>query len=54
MSLDFGLKEFGVMDEKERLQRYRRFVYKTGTVNSRKDVEIDQKIVEEERRRKRI
>jgi hypothetical protein len=28
LSLDFGLKEFGVLDAKERLRSYRRYVYK--------------------------
>ena len=30
LSLDFGLKEFGVMDANERLRRYRRYVYEAG------------------------
>ena len=30
LSLDFGLKEFGVKDAKERLREYRRFVYEKG------------------------
>jgi putative transposase len=33
LSLDFGLKEFGVVDTEERLQRYRRYVYEAGAVN---------------------
>ncbi|MCP4754814.1 MAG: hypothetical protein GY866_28395, partial [Proteobacteria bacterium] len=33
LSLDFGLVEFGVLDEKERLRRYRRHVYEAGAVN---------------------
>jgi putative transposase len=32
LSLDFGMIEFGVMDEKERLRRYRRYVYEAGAV----------------------
>ncbi len=52
--LDFGLAEFGVLDVKERLRRYRRHVYEAGAVN-RSDkgfVEvIDSKIVEKERAR---
>jgi putative transposase len=32
LSLDFGLIEFGEMDEKERLRRYRRYVYEAGAV----------------------
>ena len=30
LSLDFGLREFGVKDEKERLRYYRNFLYKKG------------------------
>ena len=33
LSLDFGLKEFGVKSDKERLRRYRRYVYEAGAVN---------------------
>jgi len=33
LSLDFGLKEFGVKSAKERLQIYRRFVYGKGSLN---------------------
>ncbi len=33
LSLDFGLKEFGVMDVKERLRRYRRYVYEAGALD---------------------
>ncbi len=54
LSLDFGLVEFGVLDAKERLKRFRRHVYEAGAVN-RSDkgfVEvIDSKIVEKERAR---
>ena len=32
LSLDFGLKEFGVMEDKERLRQYRKFLYKTGAI----------------------
>jgi len=34
LSLDFGLKEFGVMDADERLRRYRRYVYEAGALDS--------------------
>jgi len=30
LSMDFGLKEFGVMNKKDRLSHYRRFVYEKG------------------------
>ena len=32
LSLDFGLKEFGVLDAEERLKRYRRYVYEAGAL----------------------
>jgi REP element-mobilizing transposase RayT len=33
LSLDFGLQEFGVLDAKERLRGYRRYVYEAGAVD---------------------
>jgi putative transposase len=51
LSLDFGLKEFGEMDEEERFRRYRRFVYETGAIESGKGAPIDAKTVARERRR---
>jgi hypothetical protein len=33
LSLDFGLIEFGLIDARERLNRYRRYVYEAGAVN---------------------
>jgi len=33
LSTDFGLKEFNVKSEKERIRRYRRYVYEAGAVN---------------------
>jgi REP element-mobilizing transposase RayT len=33
LSLDFGLKEFGVLDAKERLRSYRRYVYEAGAID---------------------
>ena len=34
LSLDFGLREFGVKNEKERLHHYREFVYKMGGIET--------------------
>jgi REP element-mobilizing transposase RayT len=34
LSLDFGLKEFGVKDKRDRLRYYREFVYKKGSIDS--------------------
>jgi putative transposase len=33
LSTDFGLKEFNVKSQKERIRRYRRYVYEAGAVN---------------------
>jgi len=51
LSLDFGLKEFGELDETERFRRYRRFVYETGAIDSGKGAQIDAKTVAKERQR---
>ncbi len=36
LSLDFGLQEFGILDTKERLRGYRRYVYEAGAVDRSK------------------
>ncbi len=54
LSLDFGLKEFGVIGTKERLRRYRRYVYEAGAINKPNNPgakTIDEKIVEKERKK---
>jgi REP element-mobilizing transposase RayT len=51
LSLDFGLKEFGELDENERFRRYRRFVYETGAIDSDKGARINSKTVDKERER---
>jgi putative transposase len=51
LSLDFGVKEFGEPEAKERFRRYRRFVYETGAMDSAKGAAIDAKTVAQERRR---
>ena len=53
LSLDFGLKEFGVLTAKERLQEYRRYVYEAGAISrsdGRSTITIDPKIVDKERK----
>jgi len=47
LSLDFGLKEFGVKDSSERLRYYRKFLYEKGDVadtdkEREKDFELDE------------
>jgi REP element-mobilizing transposase RayT len=54
LSTDFGLKEFNVKSEKERIRRYRRYVYEAGAVDrpeKGKTKVIGDKILENERKR---
>ena len=54
LSTDFGLKEFKVKSEIERIRRYRRYVYEAGAVNRPEKGEtkvIDGKVLEKERNR---
>ena len=57
LSLDFGLKEFGVLDAKERLRGYRSYVYEAGAVDrseiSQRKV-IREAVVEKERKKEFI
>ena len=52
LSTDFGLKEFNVKSEKERIQRYRRYVYEAGSLikpEKGKTKVIKDKVLEKER-----
>jgi len=51
LSLDFGLKEFNVLDADERLRLYRKFLYEKGSNTAKKDSQISEKTVEKERRK---
>lgn len=51
LSLDFGLRDIGVKDEKERLRKYRQFVYETGAVDTDKGAAVDEEILEKERKK---
>jgi putative transposase len=54
LSTDFGLKEFNVQNEKERIRRYRRYVYEAGALNRPEKAitkVIDDKVLEKERKR---
>jgi len=54
LSTDFGLKEFNVKSRKERIRRYRRYVYEAGAVNrpeKGKIKVIGDRILEKERKR---
>jgi len=54
LSTDFGLKEFNVKSEKERVRRYRKYVYETGAIQPAEKPytkTIDEKIVAKERKK---
>jgi putative transposase len=54
LSTDFGLKEFNVKSEKERIRSYRRYIYEAGAVNRPEKGKIQvigDKIMEKERNR---
>jgi hypothetical protein len=51
LSLDLGLKEFGVADERQRLSRYRRFLYETGAMDKKKGLPIDPQILAKVRKK---
>ena len=51
LSLDFGLKEFDVLNKKERLRRYRRYVYEAAALKRSRGkscIMIDEKVIEKE------
>ncbi len=51
LSLDFGLKEFDVMNKKERLRRYRLYVYEAAALKRSRGkscIMIDKKVIEKE------
>jgi len=54
LSTDFGLKEFNVKSQKERIRRYRRYVYEAGALNQPEKGSvkvIEDKVLAKERRR---
>jgi len=54
LSTGFGLKEFNVKSEKERIRRYRRYVYEAGSVNRPEKAKakvIGDRVLEKERNR---
>jgi hypothetical protein len=54
LSIDFGLKEFNVQSKKERIRRYRRYVYEAGSLNQPEKGNtkaIKDNVLEKERRR---
>ena len=54
LSTDFGLKEFNVKTEKERIRQYRRYVYEAGAISRPDKMQakvIDDKLVDKERKK---
>lgn len=51
LSLDFGLREFGVKGDEERLRRYRRFLNETGAVKKGKGAALDSGTVRQEQKK---
>jgi len=54
LSTDFGLKEFNVRSKKERIRRYRRYVYEAGALNRPDKMQaqvIDEKVVAKEHKK---
>jgi len=51
LSLDFGQREFGVADEKERLRRYRHFLYEAGALGKKKGRAVKQNVLEQKRQK---
>jgi REP element-mobilizing transposase RayT len=54
LSTDFGLKEFNVKSQKERIRRYRRYVYEAGAINRIDKTQakvINKKVVAKERKK---
>jgi putative transposase len=52
LSTDFGLKEFNVKNKKERIRRYRRYVYEAGALDRPEKGKlrvIDEKLIKKER-----
>jgi putative transposase len=52
LSTDFGLKEFRVKSKKERIRRYRRYVYEAGAISRPDKMQakvIDDKVISKER-----
>ena len=53
LSTDFGLKEFNVKSKKERIRRYRRYVYEAGAIDRPDKMQAkvnDDKVVKKERK----
>ncbi len=51
LSLDFGFKEFNVLDADERLRLYRKFLYEKGASSKESGCQIAEKTVQKEKKR---
>jgi len=54
LSTNFGLKECNIRNQKERIRRYRRYVYEAGALNHPDKMQaqvIDTKVVAKERKK---
>ncbi len=49
LSTDFGISEYGEMDEKERVRMYREYMYEKGDIENEKGKTIDKEVIKEER-----
>nr|MBP7323391.1 hypothetical protein [Deltaproteobacteria bacterium] len=51
LSLDFGLEDSGRMNSKERLRKYREFVYEAGALEGSKGATLGNAVLEQERQK---
>ena len=51
LSLDLGLRQFSKMTDKERLSKYREFVYNTGAMDAGKGAQIKNDVLEKEKKK---
>jgi REP element-mobilizing transposase RayT len=51
LSLDFGLRQFGKMTDRQRLRKYREFVYETGAMDTDKGAHIEPEVFEHEKKK---
>ncbi len=51
LSLDLGLREFGGLDDGERLRRYRRFLYQAAALDGGEGPALNEDLLEKERQR---
>ncbi len=52
LSLEFGVQGEATLDLKERIERYRRFVYEVGSLETDKGKSIDKEVLEKQRKKR--